>query len=185
MNESQKLFLYCGAIGALVGILAFGAATMLIPKSPGDMYREFYEVETAVSVSPSDYLYSLRTGGSPGIVVDLRTAPEYAAGHMVTAVNIPAGTMDDAQLIAAFSALPKGTPAITYCYSSYCMLSRKVGLALAERGMYAKHLTAGWLEIARDYSSYVVNGTEPGALTADQKINPLACDPSQGGEFGC
>jgi len=104
---------------------------------------------------------------------------------MVTAINIPSGQMDTPQLVAAFSKLPKGTVAISYCYSSYCMLSRKVGKALADNGIYAKHLTAGWLEIARDYSGYVVNGTAPGGLSADQKINPLACDPRLGGEFGC
>ncbi|MFA4982753.1 MAG: rhodanese-like domain-containing protein [Candidatus Micrarchaeia archaeon] len=185
MNPSQKLFLACGIIGALVGIITFAAASAMLPKSSADVFREFYSAETEVGVSPSDYLYWLRTGGQPGILVDLRTPEEYAAGHMVTAVNIPAGQMDAPQLVAAFSRLPKGTVPIGYCYSSYCMLSRKVGKALADNGIYAKHLTAGWLEIERDYGAYVVNGTLPGELSADQKINPLACDPRLGGEFGC
>ena len=187
MNPSQKLFLACGFIGAVMGIITFAAAGALLPKATSntDVFREFYATETAVSVSPSDYLYELRTGKSPGILVDLRTPAEYAAGHMVTAMNIPAGQMDTAQLLAAFSKLPKNATAINYCYSSYCMLSRNVGLALAENGIKAKHMTAGWLEIARDYNSFVVNGTAAGALTANQTINPLACDPSLGGEFGC
>jgi rhodanese-related sulfurtransferase len=185
LNPSQKLFLACGLIGALVGITSFGAASALLPKSGTDVFREFYATETAVSVSPSDYLYELRTGKQPGILVDLRTPDEYKAGHMVTAVNIPAGQMNESELVAAFAKLPKNMSAINYCYSSYCMLSRSVGLALADNGIHAKHLSAGWLEIARDYSTYVVNGTAPGTLSADQKINPFACDPSLGGEFGC
>ena len=174
----------------MVGIFTFAVSSALLaPKavqpSATDVFREFYATEIAVSVSPSDYLYELRTGKQPGILVDLRTPAEYAAGHMVTAVNIPAGQMTEEQLVAAFSKLPKNTTAINYCYSSYCMLSRSVGLALANNGIHAKHLTAGWLEIARDYSDYVVNGTAPGTLSADQKINPFACDPRLGGEFGC
>jgi rhodanese-related sulfurtransferase len=194
LNPSQKLFLACGFIGAVVGIFMFAAAGALLPSPPApiaapapaaDVFRDFYATETAVSISPSDYLYELRTGKQPGVLVDLRTPSEYAAGHMVTAVNIPAGQMDTAQLLAAYSKLPKNMTAISYCYSSYCMLSRSVGLALAENGIHAKHLTAGWLEIARDYSGYVVNGTAPGTLSANQTINPFTCDPSLGGEFGC
>jgi len=185
MNPSQKLFLACGFIGAVVGIIVFSAASSLLTGGDARAYRDFYATETLVSVSPSDYLYGLRTGKPPGLLVDLRTPSEYAAGHMVTAINIPAGQMTEAEVVAAFAKLPKNQTPINYCYSSYCMLSRNVGLALANHGIYAKHMTAGWLEIARDYSNFVVNGTAPGALNANQTINPLACDPSQGGEFGC
>ena len=185
MNQSQKLFLACGFIGAVVGIFVFAAAGALFPKSSNDVFRDFYTVETMVSVSPTDYLYGLRTGKPLGILVDLRTPEDYKAGHMVGAINIPAGQMDTAQLLAAFSKLPKNTTAINYCYSSDCMLSRNVGKALADNGIYAKHLTAGWLEIARDNPTFVVNGTAPGSLTADKKVNPFACDPALGSEFGC
>ncbi|MFA6328432.1 MAG: rhodanese-like domain-containing protein [Candidatus Micrarchaeia archaeon] len=185
MNQSQKLFLACGIMGALVGVMTFAAASAFIPKSNADVYRDFYATETAVSVSPSDYLFELRAGRQQGLLVDLRTPQEYANGHLVTAINIPAGQMNETEIVAAFSRLPRNTVAINYCYSSYCMLSRKVGKALADNGIYAKHLTAGWLEIARDYQSYVVNGTAAGALGANQAINPLVCDPAQSGEFGC
>ena len=185
MNQSQKLFIACGLIGALVGIISFAGTSALLPKSNADVFREFYSTETTVSVSPTDYLYGLRTGKQLGILVDLRTPEDYKAGHMVAAINIPAGQMDTAQIVAAFSKLPKNMTAINYCYSSDCMLSRNVGKALADNGIYAKHLTAGWLEIVRDNPGFVVNGTVPGALTADQKVNPFACDPSLGSEFGC
>ena len=187
MNPSQKLFLACGFIGALVGIIVFAASSaVLAPKaSSGDVFRDFYASEVAVSVSPSDYLSELARGNQIGILVDLRTPDEYKAGHLVSAINIPAGQMNESELVAAFSKLPKNETAINYCYSSYCMLSRQVGLALANNGIHAKHMSAGWLEIARDYGSYVVNGTSPGALTANQTINPFACSPTQGGEFGC
>jgi len=185
LNPSQKLFLACGFIGAVVGIFIFSAAGALLHNSTADAYREFYATETLVSISPSDYIYELRTGKQPGILVDLRTPQEYAKGHLVTAINIPAGQMNESELVAAFARLPKNQTPINYCYSSYCMLSRQVGLALADHGIYAKHMSAGWLEIARDYPDYVVNGTAAGALSANQTINPFACDPAQSGEFGC
>ena len=185
MNPSQKLFLACGLMGAFAGIIAFALATSLLSGGTGAVFRDYYASETAVSVSPNDYLYSFRTGGQPGTLVDLRTAEEYDDGHMATAINIPAGQMDSDQITAAFSKLPKGSTPITYCYSSYCMLSRKVGKTLADNGIYAKHLTAGWLEISRDYGEYVVSGTAPGSLSFSQSANPLICDPTNGEEFGC
>jgi len=65
------------------------------------------------------------------------------------------------------------------------MLSRKVGKTLADKGIFSKHLTAGWLEIQRDYSGYVVNGSEPGSLSVSENETVGVCDPTGEGEFGC
>ncbi len=167
------------AASALVSISILNA-----PKSEAQIYREFYSSEKLVSVSPSDYIHDLEAGMQGGLLVDLRGSQEYAAGHLVTAVSIPAVEMDKAQLLAAFSKLPNDKPAITYCYSGYCMLSREVGMVLAENGIYAKHLTAGWYEIKRDFSAYIVNGTAPGFLNASATDVSGICIPGKGG-FSC
>jgi rhodanese-related sulfurtransferase len=172
-------------VAAIFGSLASVSVNSLIPKSPNEMIKEFYSSETAVSVSPADYVAHLRQGKSDGLLVDLRTGGEYSAGHLVTAVNVPAGMMDEQQLVAAFRALPQDRPIITYCYSEYCMLSRNVGKALSDNGIYAKHLTAGWYEINRDFSAYIAKGTEPGALAANQTLPVNTCTPGGSGEFSC
>ncbi|VVC02141.1 Rhodanese-like domain protein [uncultured archaeon] len=172
-------------VAAIFGALASVAMNSLIPKSQNDLIREFYSTETAVSVSPSDYVDHLRQGKPDGLLVDLRTAGEYAAGHLVTAVNVTAVGMDEQQLIAAFSSLPQGRPVITYCYSEYCMLSRNAGKALADNGIYVRHFTAGWYEINRDFPAYIAIGTEPGALSANQTLPANACTPGGSGQFGC
>ncbi len=184
MENWLRIVALCALISVVFGSLGALAVQGLLPKSNNDLIREFYSAETAVSVSPSDYVSDLKAGKSDGLLVDLRSAGEYRAGHLVTAINVPAGGMDSAQLVAAFSRLPKGQTPITYCYSSYCMLSREVGHALADNGIYVKHLTAGWYEIKRDFSQYVVNGTAPGNLIPDANYTAGACDPARG-EFGC
>lgn len=154
-----------------------------MPKSEETMIKEFYSTETVVSVSPSDFLNNFKNGKIDGLVVDLRAKSDYEAGHLVTAVNIPAGEMNTTQLVAAFNSLPKDKPIITYCYSEYCMLSRKVGKALSDNGIYVKHFTAGWYEINRDFPNYVARGSNPGIFnTSNSSGNSCS---TTGGGFSC
>jgi rhodanese-related sulfurtransferase len=177
------------ALYICIGIIICGAAAGLLSsqgqKTESDVIREFYETENVVSVSPSDFLNSLKSGNPKGLLVDLRSKAEYETGHFVTAVNIPAGEMDEKQLVLAFQSLPKGKPIINYCYSQYCMLSRQVGKTLAEKGIYAKHLTAGWLEIKRDYSQFIVSGAQPGDFTNEFGGTPGVCSENNSGTFKC
>ena len=173
------------AIAAIAGALAGFAAGTLLPKSSPQMITDFYAVENAASASPSDYIRGVEQGKPIGLLVDLRTKSEYGAGHFAGAVNVPAEQMTQEQLLAAFRQLPSGQPFITYCYTSYCMLSRNVGKTLSENGIYARHLTAGWYEINRDYPSYVVNGSAPGTLNSSATSGIGTCSPSIGGTYSC
>ncbi|HQT45443.1 MAG TPA: rhodanese-like domain-containing protein, partial [Candidatus Micrarchaeota archaeon] len=137
------------------------------------------------SFSPADYIGDLKMGKSDGLVVDLRSKNKYAQGHLVTSVNIPAGELTPAQVLAAFQSLPHDRPIMTYCYSEYCMLSRHVGKYLADNGLYVMHFTAGSYEIARDYPGMVVNGTSPGTFKSNVTYNPNACSPTAAGGFSC
>jgi rhodanese-related sulfurtransferase len=172
-------------ISALAGGMVGASLTNSLSKQPALLFEDFYTVETAVSVSPSDFIADLQVGKTDGLLVDLRAPSEYAAGHLVTAVNVPAIQMDSNRLLAAFQQLPKDKPVITYCYSSYCMLSRHVGKALADKGIFVQHLTAGWYEINRDLNAFVVTGPNPGTLDANQLQASTACSVNAGGEFRC
>ena len=185
-NSGRSLFLACVAASVIFGALAALFVLNYMPKSNEQLMGEFYATETAVSVSPSDYVRHLEAGTVDGLLVDLRFEEAYAAGHLVTAVNIPASSMTSAQVVEAFRALPKDKPVITYCYSSYCMLSRHVGKALADNGIYVMHLTAGGYEIMRDFGPYVVNGTSPGTFEPKAgEVEEGSLCSGEGGEFGC
>ena len=184
MKLDTRMLIAFIAIAATAGALAGYAAGAFIPKSGQQMIKDFYAVENAASVSPDDYVLSLSQGRPIGLAVDLRTASDYEAGHLVGAVNIPAGTMSAEQVVAAFRQLPKDRPIMTYCYSSDCMLSRNVGKTLSENGIFAKHMTSGWYEMNIEYPGYVVKGPAPGTFNATLGA-PNTCSPVAGGEFGC
>lgn len=146
------------------------------------MMKDFYLTEDAVGVSPVDYIRALKSGNSIGTLIDLRNKEDYDFGHLRSALNIPAAQMSRPQLLAAFRNLPKDKPIITYCYSSYCMLSIKVGKYLAENNLYVKHLNVGAAELVRDFPDEIAQAgaTDPLNLTAD-----TANCPATGGAFGC
>ncbi|MEI7962119.1 MAG: rhodanese-like domain-containing protein [archaeon] len=189
-ENKNMLFVYL-VVAVVIGVVIGFAITNFVPKSSTDLIKEFYATEVVSSMSPSDYVGDLSRGISDGLVVDLRSAAEYNAGHLVSAVSIPSVELDEATLLAEFKKLPKDKPIITYCYASYCMLSRHVGKYLSDNGIYAMHFTAGWYEITRDLNSYVVSGPSPGTLSGDlisvdnsTQNNPLVCSAS-GAAFTC
>ena len=185
MPNEMKFLAICIAASIVFGGLAAYAVLNYLPQSNDRMIADFYSAEHAVSVSPADFTAHLTAGTLDGLAVDLRTQSEYQAGHLITAINIPVGSMDAKQVVDAFSKLPKNETVILYCYSEYCMLSRNVGNVLAQNGMYVKHMTAGWYEIQRDFPTYIVNGTQPGVANATYGYAPNVCAPTGNGEFSC
>ncbi|HEU5228163.1 MAG TPA: rhodanese-like domain-containing protein [Ktedonobacteraceae bacterium] len=75
------------------------------------------------------------------MVIDVRGAGEYAAGHIQGAVNIPLG-----QLSKKLKQLPQERPVITYCNMHHRGESRgeRAALLLRERGYQAQTIDGGY-----------------------------------------
>lgn len=194
-------------LAVFAGAIAGGAIGLFIhakPVSEDSLIKEFYETETAVSVSPHHLRKKMTKGEiNEYVLVDLRSKEEYEKEHIVTAVNIPAykdpnnSAYDEAnRIINSFRAIVKNNPGkeiVMYCYSMPCMTSRKIGKMLAENDIYVKHLNIGWnewryywnlwnhdSEEPTNVSDYIASGEEPGV----PKINGLL-SPCGDGEFSC
>jgi len=196
-------------IGLVIGVIAGAGIAMVASQSSGSknteeqLIKEFYEVETAVHVSPHGVRKHIADGEY--IIVDLRSQEEYEAGHIIGAVSVPAYATPDTsdygavdRIVGAFAELDaqaklEGKDIVVYCYSAACMTGRKIGHMLAEHDIYVKHLGIGWQEwryywdlwnhsgeTPVDPADYVWSGSEPGVFV-DDVISP--CDI--GGEFGC
>ena len=156
---------------------------------PHNLMRHFYEGEMATVVSPQTIKKYIDEKKTNYILVDLRSQGEYEKEHFVTAINIPAGSMDEAQLVAAFKRLGTDKEIVVHCYSAYCTLGRQVGEALSKNGVYVKELTVGWSELRYHWDLW-----NPGAGVDDGKdyITTGKADPSNTpiipcteGVFGC
>lgn len=82
-----------------------------------------------------------RAAAGEVLVIDVRPAAEYAAGHIPGAVSIP---LED--LPARLGTLPDGTEIVAYCRGSYCVLARDAVRQLRSAGRAARHLADGMLE---------------------------------------
>jgi rhodanese-related sulfurtransferase/DNA-binding MarR family transcriptional regulator len=72
------------------------------------------------------------------LILDVRPAAEYAAGHIPGAVNVPHD-----QLAARLAELPAGTDIIAYCRGRYCVFAPDAVRLLRARGFSARPLEGG------------------------------------------
>lgn len=173
-----------GLIGVLVGVYI----TKYLPTSENDRRKEFYESEMSVAVSPATLKKWVDTKDQNYILVDLRSAGEFEKEHFVTAVNIPAGSMDEVQLVDAFKKLDLKKSVVVHCYSAYCTLGREVGRELSRNGIYVKELNIGWSELRYHWDIW-----NPGAKNTDGEKyivkgdpkKPAVITPCTEGKFGC
>ncbi|MFI7614201.1 metalloregulator ArsR/SmtB family transcription factor [Nonomuraea terrae] len=77
----------------------------------------------------------------PGtVVVDVRTAADYAAGHVPGAISVPL-----AELRERLAELPRQAEVVAYCGGPYCVVSPEAVRLLREHGYAARPLDGGLL----------------------------------------
>lgn len=102
--------------------------------------REHFDVrDTLTPVGRSELMARVREGGT--MVIDVRPAAEYRAGHIPGAVNIPVD-----ELSQHLEALPRGQEVVAYCRGPYCMLAFDAVATLRQAGYQARRLEDGFPE---------------------------------------
>ena len=90
-------------------------------------------------VSRAELLERAKTGSV--IVLDVRPAEEYRAGHIPGAMSVPVG-----QLEQRLADLPADKEIVAYCRGPYCVMSYDAVEALRARGRRARRLVDGFPE---------------------------------------
>ena len=75
------------------------------------------------------------------ILVDVRPAEEYAAGHIAGAISIPHDQIDD-----RLREIPRNKEIVAYCRGPYCVFADEAVAALVRTRRKARRLTAGFPE---------------------------------------
>ena len=105
-------------------------------------------------ISPAE-LRRQQEAGQPPTVVDVRSAEEYAAGHLPGARNVPIDELEQ-----RLGELPAGQPIVTYC------MMRHRGSARCERA-------AAWLR-DRGFQAQALDGGLPGWQAAGGAVEQSA-----------
>jgi len=98
-----------------------------------------YLGEPVQAVSRTELLERVRSGEA--VVVDLRPAEEYEAGHIAGAISIPL-----AELEARLADLPASAEIVAYCRGPYCALAPQGVALLRSIGRRARRLEEGFPE---------------------------------------
>jgi rhodanese-related sulfurtransferase/DNA-binding transcriptional ArsR family regulator len=75
------------------------------------------------------------------ILLDVRPAAEYAAGHIEGAVSIPLG-----ELAQRLKELPRGKEVVAYCRGPYCVFADEAIATLRDKRRRARRLAGGYPE---------------------------------------
>jgi rhodanese-related sulfurtransferase len=78
------------------------------------------------------------------VVLDVRPAPEFRAGHIAGARSVPIG-----ELRRSLRSLPKGTEVVAYCRGPYCVYADDAVRELRRLGRNARRLEDGFPEWRR------------------------------------
>ena len=90
-------------------------------------------------VEQEDLVERARAGAV--IILDVRPADEYHAGHIPGAVSVPLKELEK-----RISELPAGQEVVAYCRGPYCVLAFRAVEMLRARGHLARRLTDGFPE---------------------------------------
>lgn len=102
--------------------------------------REHFEVRDALTpVGRDELMARVQTGET--MVIDVRPASEYQAGHIPGAVNIPVD-----ELPSHLNNLPREQEIVAYCRGPYCMLAFEAVNRLRDAGYQARRLEDGFPE---------------------------------------
>ena len=108
----------------------------------------FAEVDGVRAVTFEEFDELHRTGEA--LLVDVRPAAEFAAGHAEGAVNIPLADLD-----RRLAELPTDRTIVAYCRGPYCVFAADAVTRLREAGLRAVRLEEGypeWRESGRPVS---------------------------------
>jgi rhodanese-related sulfurtransferase len=122
-------------VTALIGQVQDFAASRLAQAEQAA--RDYLGDVTALEPVAQDEL-SRRLDDGQVLVLDVRPAAEYAAGHIPGALNVPHD-----QLAARLAELPPGVDIVAYCRGRYCVFAPDAVRLLRERGFSARPLDGG------------------------------------------
>ena len=102
--------------------------------------RENFESRDALQPVRREELLKMARRGE-AVVIDVRPAEEYAAGHIAGAINMPVDSLP-----RFLKKLPKEQEIVAYCRGPYCMLAFEAVEKLRKKGFRARRLEDGFPE---------------------------------------
>lgn len=104
------------------------------------------DVESLEPVEATELARRVDTGEA--VILDVRPAEEYAAGHIPGALSVPHDRLAG-RLIELVTELPPDAEIVAYCRGRYCVMAPEAVRLLRDHGCSARPLDGGLLEWRR------------------------------------
>ncbi len=120
-------------------------AVTAIPAAPSAEAAARFEAGFAFETDCWDVHDALSSGDPGFVLLDVRSAESFAAGHVPGAVHLPHGKI----IASKLAGWPEGTLFVTYCAGPHCNGAARGALRLARLGRPVKIMTGGvtgWLD---------------------------------------
>jgi rhodanese-related sulfurtransferase len=97
--------------------------------------------------------------GDGTLFIDARLTPDYQAGHLAGAINVPVDA-NDLVRHEKVKTIPRNAPIVVYCQSAACKFAEKVALKLVDDGFSRVSVfRGGWMEWASKHKDDIGHGT--------------------------
>ena len=100
--------------------------------------KRYFEAKLAAELGPHNVKRLIDAGDQSFVILDVRSAEGYRAGHIPGAINIPFE-----ELATRWKELPKRQAVISYCWNVTCLLCTKAAFILASKGFKAREMIGG------------------------------------------
>lgn len=106
---------------------------------------QFFEEEMKYLTNPHDLKQSIDKKDQTITIIDVRSAKDYAAGHIPGAINIPYEKHNGFHgNETEFKGLRKDGYNVVYCYELLCNLAKHAAIKFASLGYPVKELSGGF-----------------------------------------
>ena len=131
------------------------------------LLRTFFEASDKGSPEPVSLKELLRRVDCDEVMlIDVRPADEYEAGHFRGAVSVPLSELE-----RRLKEIPAGREVVAYCRGPYCVLSHRAVLMLKKRGVCAVRLSESVID-AREAGIRIESGPAKAKKTSDKQVKP-------------
>ena len=110
-----------------------------IPAAPSSAALPHFEASLQFETDCWDVHHSLSTGQRDFVLLDMRSAEMYAAGHVPGALHLPHGKITEVKM----REFPEGTLFVTYCAGPHCNGADRAAIRLARLGRPVKKMIGG------------------------------------------
>jgi rhodanese-related sulfurtransferase len=116
----------------------FSLVNEVAPETPAHA-REHFLSKLSFETDPADLHADVEKGRSDLLIIDVRSADDYALEHIPAAVSLPHRQIDE----ETTRPLPRDRTLVTYCWGPGCNGSTKGAAKLAALGFHVKELIGG------------------------------------------